>query len=290
MSKTTKNLGCSLRPHVIVILVLLSLPVLGYLDYRTDPQLSLSLVYLIPVLIVGWFVGRWAGFGMVAAISLTRLIADYLDMMNHDWGVLRTHPDALVWHQANVWILYPILVYLLSALKSKGKELEKRVKERTADVRQLAAQLSRAEEVERRRVAVELHDSIGQALSALKLKLEMLAERRGGHVSREDLADPIHTLHDILVQTRTLMFNLYPSSLDDLGLLLTLRTHGEHLTSQLGVQITISEFGQPQTLLVPTLGYVYRACKELMGNAVKHGGAKEIVVAIRWQPDFLPSP
>ena len=101
------------------------------------------------------------------------------------------------------------------------------------------------EETERRRVAIELHDSIGQILPLLKLRLEMLAQPGRDYVKREGLADMVHVLHDTIAQTHTLMFDLYPSSLDDLGLLPTLRSYGEHLTSHLGVHVTISEFGQP---------------------------------------------
>ena len=268
-----------LRPYLIAIAVLFSMPVLGYVDYLTGPELSFEFVYLLPVCVVGWFLGRWPGFGMVAAVSLTRLLVD-LVQPDTTWYVL-------LWHQANCYVCFCAIVYLQSGLKFERESLERRVKERTDDLRQLAVQLSEVDETNRRSLAIGLHDSISQILSLLKLKLGMLAEHKSGSVKCDDLADPLHMLHDAIAQTRTLMFELYPSTLDDLGLLPTLRTYGEHLSSHLGVHVAFSEFGQPQTLPASKLGYLYRTCRELVGNAVKHGAAKNIVVAFRWLPDLL---
>ncbi len=268
-----------LRPYLIVIAALFSVPVLGYVDYLTGPELSFEFIYLAPVCVVAWFVGRWPGFGMVAAVSLTRLVVDYFEP--------NTSGNILLWHQVNCYVFFIVIVYLQSGLKFERETLDKRVKERTVDLQQLAVQLSEVEETSRRGLAIELHDSISQILSLLKLKLGMLAQQKGGFVRCDDLADPLHMLDDSIAQARTLMFELYPSTLDDLGLLATLRTYGEHLHSDLGVQVTLSEFGQPQTLPAAKLGYLYRTCKELMSNAIKHGAAKNIVVAFRWLPDVL---
>ncbi len=193
------------------------------------------------------------------------------------------------------------------ALQKAHDELEKRVYERTREltevnqslsreiderrivedrIRQLTSQLASAEDTERRRLAADLHDSIGQSLSLLKLNLEPLAEATTADTARQHgFVNSLQLLNDIIKQTRTLMFELYPAMLQDLGLVPTLAWYGEKLSSN--AQVTVSETGKSQTLSTDQASYLFRAAKELIGNAVRHGRAREIMVAVHWRPDLL---
>src|SRR5207237_10841741 len=142
-------------------------------------------------------------------------------------------------------------------------------------MRRLAVQLASAEDTERRRLATDLHDSIGQSLSLLKLNLEPLARQFTA------LTPHLELLDNIIGQTRTLMFELYPSMLHDLGLVPTLRYYGEQLSAQ--AQVTVTELGKPWPLPVPVSSSLFRSAKELLGNALRHGRAREIVVSVYWR-------
>lgn len=179
------------------------------------------------------------------------------------------------------------------ALHDAHAEQERRVRERTAELtqanlsmRNLAAQLANAEDRERLRLATDLHDSIGQSLSLLKLNLHPLTQHLApdsatGSAIRKALA----LLDDIIKQARTLMFDLYPSMLHDLGLVPTLRWYGEQVKSQ--AQVNVSEIGAKQSLPPPLVSYLFRAVKELLGNAIRHGKARVIVVAVHWRSKTL---
>jgi PAS domain S-box-containing protein len=153
-------------------------------------------------------------------------------------------------------------------------------------MRRLAAQLGTAEDTERRRLATDLHDSIGQSLSLLKLNLEPLTQQApNGPVFLRALTTSLQLLDNVIKQTRTLMFELYPTMLHDLGLVPTLLWYSEQLSAQ--AQVTVSEIGKTRPLPSPLASYLFRAAKELLGNAVRHGRAREIIVAVHWRRDTL---
>jgi PAS domain S-box-containing protein len=160
------------------------------------------------------------------------------------------------------------------------------LKQAEARARQLAAQLACAEDTERRRLATDLHDSIGQHLSLLKINLESLVQKLGQDAKDQGFFDnTVRLLDNVIKQTRTLMFDLYPSMLSDLGLVPTLSWYCEQLGAQ--TQVSISEIGQPQPLPGPMSIYLYRASKELLCNAMRHGRAKDIVVTVHWRREAL---
>jgi PAS domain S-box-containing protein len=153
-------------------------------------------------------------------------------------------------------------------------------------MRRLAAQLASAEDTERRRLATDLHDSIGQSLSLLKLNLEPLARQAASDSNgQRGFTTSLQLLDNIIKQTRTLMFELYPSMLYDLGLVPTLLWYSEQLAPQ--AQVTVTEVGKAQPVPLPLASYLFRAAKELLGNALRHGGAHEIIVAVHWRGEVL---
>src|SRR6185295_11168452 len=85
----------------------------------------------------------------------------------------------------------------------------------------------------------------------------------------------------VIRQTRTLTFELYPSMLGQLGLTTTLRHYAEQLSAHSGARVVVLESGPQAAPGEPDDGFLFRAVKELVGNALKHGAAREIVVQIR---------
>src|SRR5207248_10987606 len=124
----------------------------------------------------------------------------------------------------------------------------------------------------------------GQSLSLLKLSLEPLAAQLGDN-PHNTVATSVRLLDDVIKQARTLMFDLYPSMLHDLGLVPTLLWYSEQLAAQ--AQVTVSEIGTAQPLDLPVASYLFRAAKELLGNAVRHGRAREIIVGVHWRRGIL---
>ena len=128
------------------------------------------------------------------------------------------------------------------ALERTRDELEIRVAERTAELSALSHRLVEAQETERRKIARELHDEIGQALTGLKLVLGT-AVRQSDEKRLESLVQAQSILSDLMGRVRDLSLDLRPSVLDDLGLLHALLWHIERYAKQTGVQVDFDHDG-----------------------------------------------
>jgi len=151
-----------------------------------------------------------------------------------------------------------------------------------ADLRRLASEIVAAEDSERRQLARDLHDSIGQSLPAIKLELETLAARRGEPLLG-DIAGRLGAIHQ---QARTLTFELYPAILDDLGLFATLEHYARKLADE-GLCVSVDACGQPRPLSHERAILAFRAARELLRNVVKHAHAREAMVTLAWRDATL---
>ena len=159
------------------------------------------------------------------------------------------------------------------------------LEERRASERHLATQLRlqrlsrkllEVQERERRHLARELHDDIGQALTALKIQLESLALASDAGALRKRLAESAETTRHALERVRLLSLSLRPPQLDDLGLVAALRSH---LDRQAAVGRLIPHFEAedvPRALAPGTQTACFRIAQEAINNVLKHAAASNI--------------
>jgi two-component system sensor histidine kinase UhpB len=136
-----------------------------------------------------------------------------------------------------------------------------------------------AQESERRRVAQELHDEIGQSLTAIALRLEA-ALRRPGAVPRQDLRDVQSIAESSVDEVREIARRLRPEMLDDLGLTSALVALTEQVTESAGIEIRRSLERE-----LPDLGdevdlVVYRVAQECLTNIIRHSNADVATVVL----------
>jgi PAS domain S-box-containing protein len=159
---------------------------------------------------------------------------------------------------------------------------------RSAKVRleTLSRQLIRAQEDERRRIAHELHDEVGQSLTAVKIALDRLARDPSAPDRVSRLVDAATMTGHALEQVRDLSRLLRPSLLDDLGLAEALRALVEGLADRtgLGTEAEVDEIG-PVDPEIETA--CYRIAQEALTNAIKHAGATRLRVALHRIGDDL---
>lgn len=153
-----------------------------------------------------------------------------------------------------------------------------------AELHRLSARLLKVQEEERRRLARDLHDSLGQKLTGIKFLIEANLgepwpqERRASIAGLRAL---IPTIQDAVEEVRRISTELRPSILDDLGLLPTLAWHLRELAKlhpEIAVeqQITAAESDVPLALRTP----IYRILQEATNNVAKHGGGCRLVVGL----------
>jgi PAS domain S-box-containing protein len=149
---------------------------------------------------------------------------------------------------------------------------------------QLSARLLTIQEEERRRVARDLHDSVGQTLTGIKFMVEAAlggpwpGERRSG---MQRLHSLVPTIQDAVEEVRRISTELRPSILDDLGLLPTIAWHVRefekaHPGLAVEQQLNLTETDVPGSLRVP----IFRILQEATNNVAKHSGARHLVIGL----------
>jgi len=177
------------------------------------------------------------------------------------------------------------------ALGKAHDELERRVEERTAELgkaneelRQIPSKLIAVLEEERKRLASELHDSIGQTLAAMKFRIEMVLKLRDeGHVSTalNHLEEFVPVLQRSIEETRSIYMGLRPSMLDGIGLLATiewLRQECMKLYPERHIELEagIAEEAIPENLKVN----IFRIAQEALNNVAKHSKAEWVDISL----------
>lgn len=152
-----------------------------------------------------------------------------------------------------------------------AESLEAKVIERTAELRKLAAQLTLTEERERRMLAQDLHDNLGQLLAVIRIKLTSL--------SAEAPSAEIGTIIDLVAQAdraaRGVTQQISPPILQRLGLAPALEWLGEEIKRVYGLTVHV-DFDQCARHLVAEIQAVlYRSARELLINVAKHAGVKD---------------
>ncbi|MDI6449921.1 sensor histidine kinase [Anaerobaca lacustris] len=147
-------------------------------------------------------------------------------------------------------------------------------------LRALTAQLLRVEDQERRAIATELHDSVGQILAFIKIEMGEL--RRAQLPAR--LAQTVHHVREqvdeAIQQTRTLTFEISPPELYTLGLESALEELTQRFSQERQIECTIQDTDDPKPLSDQMKTLLYRSVRELLVNAAKHARATGVRVTV----------
>jgi PAS domain S-box-containing protein len=171
-------------------------------------------------------------------------------------------------------------------LRKLTEDLDRRVVERTrelaesqARLRALVAQLSRAEERERRRLAVELHDHLAQMLTLSRLNIGRAEKLALGGALKERLAAAQRALDESIAYTRSLMTQLHPRVLDHQGLPQALAWLGAQQQERHGLKVELRGEAEGFLLDADRADLAFQCARELLWNVVKHAQANQANVS-----------
>lgn len=149
------------------------------------------------------------------------------------------------------------------------------------ELSRLAEQVLTVQEEERRRIALELHDSTSQHLVALQLGLTAV---RRGRATAETLDDMRRELEEAHREIRTLSYLLHPPALADDGLAATLRAFIDGFRARTGMTVLLTTEGAIDALPFKVQRSLFRVVQEAMANAHRHAKARQITVALARKP------
>ncbi|MFQ5898622.1 MAG: GAF domain-containing protein [Candidatus Methylomirabilia bacterium] len=173
------------------------------------------------------------------------------------------------------------------AVAIQNTRLFEEVRAASERLQNLSRRLVEVQEAERRRIARELHDEIGQVLTGLKLTLEMNMRLPAGAVGAS-LVEAKAQVNDIIGKVRELSLALRPAMLDDFGLLSVLLWHFERYTVHTNVQVTFEQAGLEGRRFRPEIETAaYRIVQEALTNVARHAGVSEVTVRLWTEPNTL---
>jgi len=166
--------------------------------------------------------------------------------------------------------------------EAENLALSKDLQHQTAQQHELLKRLITAQEDERKRVARELHDELGQALSGLALHSGVMEQFIDSDPNRAH--QHLSLTRDLIARTTQQMYELIlalrPSVLDDLGLSAALRSHLERVLTGSGIKYQLDSSGMNKRLPPAIETALYRIFQEALSNIVKHSGADEVKITL----------
>lgn len=147
---------------------------------------------------------------------------------------------------------------------------------------ELLRQTVRAQELERERIARELHDEIGQTLTALGLGLRAISDNAALHPER--IGKQARELQGVVVTglsgLQNLITGLHPPQLDDFGLVAALRWYAAQAGERAGVTVSVSSQGEEPSLPLEVRTVLYRIVQECVTNVIRHAKADRAEVQV----------
>lgn len=260
-----------------------------------DSTVRLALVWalVLPVLVgLAWLFARGAAVSVRRPLARLTEDAERIAAGDLTQPISRT-PDDEVGRLAGAFERMRIaLRESLERIAADNAMLEQRVAERTrelADVNeqlrareearlQLLRKVIRAQEEERKRIARELHDEMGQTLTALAVRLDVAHAAAAGAPGESAVADARGLATRSLDELHRLMHDLRPSVLDDLGLCAGLRWFADRHLARNGVTVRFETSPIPERLPPELETAVFRAAQEALTNVERHARADHVLV------------
>ena len=166
---------------------------------------------------------------------------------------------------------------------TEHKRAEKALRESEERLRYLSSQLITAQEEERKGISLELHDEMGQTLTAIGLNLESIGkELTPEHAAmiKDKLAETISLVEHASDHVRDLSLDLRPSMLDDLGLLPTLRWYVNSYEKRTETPVIFEALNLEERLAPEVEIVLYRIVQESLNNIRKHAQAKKVKIRL----------
>jgi PAS domain S-box-containing protein len=170
---------------------------------------------------------------------------------------------------------------LEQSIRDSATELEKMVDKRTDELRRLSVRLMTMQDEERRRLARDLHDGLGQELAVAKIVLDRMILEQSARPPDEGWVQASSIVDRAIQQVRTISHLLHPPLLDEVGLLSALAWYVEGLTKRSGIETSLDVQPPNFPRLAPEVETaVFRIVQEALTNVFRHSEANKVWVTL----------
>lgn len=278
------------RPAAVAWICLFIL-VIGAIDYVTGTRVSMGFFYLMPVALAVVWLSRSAAIVTALGSVAIRILADCSDepqAIGETW---------LWWNSSSSLLVYLSVMWILESLIRLHRQLEERVRERTAELeretvkrQQVQRELLDLSASERSAMGRELHDQLGQHLVGTAMAAQVLAHRlqaRDEHAAREarKIADLVE---QGIAQARQLAHGLLLERIDPERLKSELEELCAGLRQQFPKVECVARVETPERLRNAAMAaQIFRIAQEALRNACRHSGAGRVELTLRPEGDDL---
>ena len=261
------------------LISLLLVGIIGYIDFRTGYERSLSLFYLVPISIGTWFVGLIFGLAIATLSVVVWVVSDLAA------GI----PAVRIWNAGMALASYFAFTIVLYKLCTLLRELDQRVRDRTialqreiAERERLDQEIAEIADRERRRLGQSLHDTVGQHLTGTALAAQVLREKLANRAAGEvpDADKVVRYLEEGIDLTRNLARGFFSPELEADGLSVALQGLAENVTERFGIACTFHGNDDVRVRDSTTATQLYHIAQEATTNAVKHAQATKIDIEL----------
>jgi signal transduction histidine kinase len=255
--------------------------VIGLLDYSTGWELSLFVLYGVPIFLVVWY-GTWHA-GVALSILCTAIW----------WSANKAeNPYTTSWGYqmaAASRFAYFIMVTIGGGILKTKQDADQMRIEALERTQELEREIVRVSEREQRRIGQDLHDGLCQHLAAIGCAAKSLADDLEESARPEaGAAKEVETLiKGAVVEARDVARGMFPVQMDSLGLGAALDGMATTTAKLTSVAVSFSELGEVGIAEPETAMHLFRIAQEAVANAVKHGRPEHVLVALECDGNFL---
>jgi len=270
------------RPMIALVATIATL-LIGCVDYLSGNEISWSIVYVLPITLAAWYVGRGLAYSLSVASVVLWILGEFASGLEVSSWLVQ------VWNSAIRLAFYYLFVGMLLYIRTLTIELEDRVIGRTSELNREILERERLEhelleigERERRRIGYDLHDGLGQHLTGTSLALQVLCRKltRRGLPEADDASKAVALIEEGIALSHKLAKGLQPVEMHAGGLMQALQESAAATSDMFSVACKFKCDAPILISDVSAADHLYRIAQEATSNAVKHGRATNIVITL----------
>jgi signal transduction histidine kinase len=272
-----------LSPAALFALLFAFTTVTGFVDYLAGVDTTFSGIYLFPISVAAWYQGRAVAVGFCFLSSFYWVGGDMLAGAHYSTIWIP------IWNTTVRFAVFFFAAHLVAEFRQLHRDVEERAKERAAKLtaeigarEQLEHELLNISEREQRRLGQDIHDGLCQHLTGTAFAGQVLAQnlRAQGSTQAQSAARVVQLIEDGITLSRNLAKGLNTVQLTSDGLMEALEDFASNTSDLFKISC---RFECPLPVLVDdpqTAEHLFRIAQEAVGNAIKHGHAKNVVIQL----------